>query len=605
MLILFGCIAIGAAPLIYFFGKKHGVSVEFARTQGTLSRIDELEDAIVDSVLQRGSLESYARILERIAQGDPLEKNLKRIVKQLYQQIPLSGVAMIVFNSPEKKSFQVVAQGIPEPTLTFISQSKEFANWGPLKSLVDDQIRRIAVNSDPKSPVLTELAAVGYEEVVLHPIRGWSNERLGVLCIFRYIVKSIYKHEVSSSSSAVQLGQIAIIREECERKLISARDEAQASTQSKSQFLANMSHEIRTPMNGVLGMADLLLKTPLNEEQQDLAQTIKECGTSLLCVVNDILDFSKIEAGKLILVPIIFNLPQRLRMIERVLGEQFMKKRISFIADIDPKIPEVVIGDEGRLFQVLINLLGNAVKFTSAEGAVWIVARYDSVINNRVRIAFSVGDSGIGIQEEKLKHIFEAFNQGDLTTTRNFGGTGLGLTISSQLVQLMGGELTVTSRSGIGSLFRFNVEFEIPLNQQISNALEVRNFQSQVSHSLQVLVVEDNLVNQKLLEKILMKAGHTPTIAANGQEALILWNTKKFDAVLMDIQMPIMDGPTCVACIREKENDNGGHVPIIALTAHAMEGDREKYLSQGMDGYISKPIHVEELFKTLYELTAQ
>jgi signal transduction histidine kinase/CheY-like chemotaxis protein len=388
-------------------------------------------------------------------------------------------------------------------------------------------------------------------------------------------------------------------------ELESAKAAAVAANLSKSGFLANMSHEIRTPMHGILGMAQLALDAKSQDESREYLLTLRQSAAGLLTVLNDILDFSKVEAGKLSLETTPFALTQLLEETFSILSPQAKAKGIELIRETAADVPDFLSGDPARLRQVLINLIGNAVKFTE-KGSVVLEIRCvfhpdessavpapQEFTPRNMELLFRVTDTGIGIPAEQQELIFEAFSQADTSVTRRFGGTGLGLSICSQLVQLMGGELTVESAPGKGSTFQFTCNFKTtpaPVPPEACDLTPIATL------PLRILLAEDNPVSQKLAVKMLTREGHQVHVAASGSSAIAAWEAEDFDLILMDNQMPEMDGIDAVREIRERERTSARRrTPIIACSASVMTTDRERFLAAGMDDHLCKPFSNEDL----------
>jgi PAS domain S-box-containing protein len=438
------------------------------------------------------------------------------------------------------------------------------------------------------------LTVNGAERVFFYMISPYRDPRgklTGTLTIRRDVTEELRTREALRVS---QNEQVQLERS----RLLASEHAAVESSRLKSEFLANMSHEIRTPLNGVIGTTNLLLDTPLSEEQRQFANAARRSASSLMALINDILDFSKVEAGKLEMERIDFDLGELIHDTKELLGSPASHKNLRLLTDISwESTPLIVRADPGRLRQILNNLVNNAIKFTD-QGHVILSVKKEFIEGDEVGLRFEVIDTGIGLSELTMTRLFKPFTQADSSTTRRYGGTGLGLSISKSLVGLMGGTIGVESVEGRGSTFWFTIKLQLGSQSGILDlfrAGDPLDSSAPVERPIRILVAEDNAINQLVVLKTLERLGYHAEAVADGREALDAMTRMAYDLILMDCQMPDMDGFEATRAIRKREEFSGRHTPIIALTAGAMKDDREKCLLAGMDDYLTKPMKAEIL----------
>lgn len=486
------------------------------------------------------------------------------------------------------------------PSLIHASENTRFTDGDGFIGHISALGEPVALHDAASSPEFLRSAALsesGLTSVYGFPVISPSRVA-AVLEFFSSRPWEMTEQDLDIMASVTSQVGIVMERKREEEELIRAKETAEAATRAKSEFLANMSHELRTPMNGILGLSGLLLDTPLSNDQLECASALNGSASSLLTILNDILDFSKIEAGELTLERAPFKVSEIFGNLRDLMSPIASKKGLSLNMISAEKIPEWALGDMYRVQQVIINLVGNAIKFTHA-GSVSVYADFLSA-NGESQIMFRVQDSGIGVPQSYLPHIFGKFTQADNSTTRKYGGTGLGLAICKQLVELMGGEIGVESEEGKGSVFWFTTPFTAPSESEISAVTPAAPASSPLTmaENAKLLIVEDHPINYLLLAKLLAKLGISGfDRAENGREAIERLESGSYDLVLMDCQMPEMDGYEATGLIRS--NPKWQALPIIAMTANAMVGDQEKCLKAGMSDYISKPISFPKLAETL------
>jgi signal transduction histidine kinase/CheY-like chemotaxis protein len=497
-----------------------------------------------------------------------------------------------------------------------IARDRLVENMVDIVIVIDNHNRVLDLNKKAREVILINNNTEYIGKDILAVLETW--EELGKLIIdskdknskINFIRKSqveyydlnisdIYEEKGKKNGKIIVLRDITKL-EEALLQAQNAREQAEYANKAKGYFLANMSHEIRTPMNAVIGIADILDTMAISKvEQKKYIRMIVNSAESLLIIINGILDFSKIEAGKMELESNIFNIKSTINDIVETFSILAQNKHLTLAATIEESLNNRFIGDAVKLKQILINLLGNSIKFTE-EGKVEVDVKQTKLENNRTSIIIKVRDTGIGIAKDKIDSVFESFKQVDNSSTRKFGGTGLGLSIVKSLVELMGGNISVESELGIGSTFSINIPFEIEV-LNIGNSLESDgNIKRNTNlEGLKILVADDNKINRQIINTYLTKLSCTFDFAENGLQAVEKFSQETFEIIIMDIQMPEMDGLQATKLIREIEREKGGHIYIVALTAGAMKEDVEQCLEAGMDEHLSKPIKMEKLYSTL------
>ena len=550
-------------------------------------------------ILQAGAGDAVPAPPEALAEAMLLTELFQQLVSALPQNTALQSRQKNLLLNQLHASTQILADSIYHWGMTTVSHREK----------TERAYRVLAITI----PILMFLILAGITFLlnrrVLHPllklhqaVQATAKGDLSVRC-------ATETHdefgELSRTFDAMAIDLVAGLKQEIserkksERELELAREAAFAGSRAKSEFLSNMSHEIRTPMNGIMGMAQLLEYTPLTDEQKEYLGAIRTSSESLLSLINDVLDLSKIESGKIELEQRNFRLRESIDNVIKSQISPIRNKGLSIRTDISALVPDHLTGDQLRLKQILLNLLGNAIKFTS-QGGVSITVTVTEQHEDVVLLKIGVTDSGIGIRAEAMEKIFKPFVQADGSTTRQFGGTGLGLAICTRLTELMGGSIWVESREGRGSTFFLQLPFM--LNQAVEGTR--RQFSDKAlplwdGPPLRILIVDDQDINLTVAARILQRAGHTVVEAHDGREALEQWEESPLDVILMDIQMPVMSGIEATLAIRESEQETGGHITIIAVTARAFQEEQAHILIQGFDGYVAKPYGIGELFSEL------
>ena len=558
------------APITLETGERIGALAVYGLKQrphdyGMAERLRDLADIVGHECDRVTAIAERARLLEKV----------KRQEERLEIAVESANLHVFEMDFVEQT---LIKTGVPD---TFYDAPQTF----------DDLARRPFDAIHPEDRETVKALWREHLRDGVHRPTEWRVNRTDGQEVWVQASARMFRDEVGRPLRLVGSLQNISDRKRDEQAMAEAKAFAEAANVAKSVFLATMSHEIRTPLNGVLGMAQAMAADALSDAQRDRLDVIRESGESLLAILNDLLDFSKIEAGKLEIESIAFDMAEICRGAHAAFSALAGKKGLDFTLDIDAA-SGVYLGDPTRVRQVLYNLISNALKFT-AEGGVHVAGAYD---DGHLRL--TVSDTGIGMTEETMAGLFSKFTQADASTSRHFGGTGLGLAICRELATLMGGAIAVESEVGKGTTFRF----ELPI-ERVGDAMVMEERPETASASatpLRVLAAEDNSVNQLVLKTLLQQIGVEPTIVENGQLAVEAWESGHWDVILMDVQMPVMDGPTAVRLIREREAATGKRrTPIVALTANAMSHQVAEYREAGMDDHLAKPIEAARLFEVL------